>query len=106
MIKAIGELHCSSAYIRLREPGKLEDKADVIVLQRWDFRGVIDPLLLWRKSIGRKKGLRRWRIQRQTPSIKIGPKGRGKELHKTGVDGLLIKIAESEGLRVDAGVLD
>ncbi|RWW85525.1 hypothetical protein BHE74_00005782 [Ensete ventricosum] len=29
-----------------------------------------------------------------------------KELHKTSVDGLLIKIAESEGLRVDAGVLD
>ncbi|RRT74402.1 hypothetical protein B296_00032380 [Ensete ventricosum] len=25
---AIGELHCSSAYIRLREPGKLEDKAE------------------------------------------------------------------------------
>ncbi|RWV96707.1 hypothetical protein GW17_00040560 [Ensete ventricosum] len=29
-----------------------------------------------------------------------------KELHKTDVDGLLIKIAESEGLWVDAGVLD
>ncbi|RWW73294.1 hypothetical protein BHE74_00018847 [Ensete ventricosum] len=29
-----------------------------------------------------------------------------KELHKTGVDKLLIKIVESEGLRVDAGVLD
>ncbi|RRT72058.1 hypothetical protein B296_00006025, partial [Ensete ventricosum] len=27
MIEAIGELDCSSAYIRLREPGKLEDKA-------------------------------------------------------------------------------
>ncbi|RZS25258.1 hypothetical protein BHM03_00058440 [Ensete ventricosum] len=29
-----------------------------------------------------------------------------KELHKTSVDGLLIKIAESKGLWVDAGVLD
>ncbi|RZS23718.1 hypothetical protein BHM03_00056690 [Ensete ventricosum] len=29
-----------------------------------------------------------------------------KELHKTGVDRLLVKIAESEGLRVDVGVLD
>ncbi|RRT34807.1 hypothetical protein B296_00053954 [Ensete ventricosum] len=29
-----------------------------------------------------------------------------KELHKTDVDGLLIKIAESEKLQVDAGVLD
>ncbi|RRT83289.1 hypothetical protein B296_00001343 [Ensete ventricosum] len=26
MIRAIGELDCFSAYIRLREPGKLEDK--------------------------------------------------------------------------------
>ncbi|RWV84899.1 hypothetical protein GW17_00053351 [Ensete ventricosum] len=33
-------------------------------------------------------------------------KAEAKELHKTGVDGLLIKIAESEGLWVDAGVLD
>ncbi|RRT60756.1 hypothetical protein B296_00033857 [Ensete ventricosum] len=29
-----------------------------------------------------------------------------KELHKTSVNGLLIKIVENEGLRVDAGVLD
>ncbi|RWW48728.1 hypothetical protein BHE74_00045178 [Ensete ventricosum] len=33
-------------------------------------------------------------------------RAKAKELHKTGVDGLLIKITESEGLRVDAGVLD
>ncbi|RZR76434.1 hypothetical protein BHM03_00001182 [Ensete ventricosum] len=31
---------------------------------------------------------------------------KAKELHKTDVDELLIKIAESERLRVDAGVLD
>ncbi|RWW55723.1 hypothetical protein BHE74_00037613 [Ensete ventricosum] len=28
MIEATGELDCSSAHIRLREPGKSEDKAD------------------------------------------------------------------------------
>ncbi|RWW49930.1 hypothetical protein BHE74_00043843 [Ensete ventricosum] len=35
-----------------------------------------------------------------------GRKAEAKELHKTGVNKLLIKIAENEGLRVDAGVLD
>ncbi|RZS15885.1 hypothetical protein BHM03_00047792 [Ensete ventricosum] len=35
-----------------------------------------------------------------------GGRAEAKKLHKTDVDGLLIKIAESEGLRVDAGVLD
>ncbi|RRT49512.1 hypothetical protein B296_00005652 [Ensete ventricosum] len=35
-----------------------------------------------------------------------GERAEAKELHKTSVDGLLIKIAESEGLWVDVGVLD
>ncbi|RRT73755.1 hypothetical protein B296_00007498 [Ensete ventricosum] len=35
-----------------------------------------------------------------------GKKAEAKEHHNTGVDDLLIKIAESEGLRVDAGELD
>ncbi|RWW75564.1 hypothetical protein BHE74_00016410 [Ensete ventricosum] len=35
-----------------------------------------------------------------------GERAEVKELHKTDVDGLLIKIVESEELRVDAGVLD
>ncbi|RZR74041.1 hypothetical protein BHM03_00031477 [Ensete ventricosum] len=35
-----------------------------------------------------------------------GGRAEAKELHKTGVDELFIKIAESEGLWVDAGVLD
>ncbi|RZS26392.1 hypothetical protein BHM03_00059779 [Ensete ventricosum] len=35
-----------------------------------------------------------------------GGRAKAKKLHKTGVDGLLIKIAKSEGLWVDAGVLD
>ncbi|RWW58403.1 hypothetical protein BHE74_00034727 [Ensete ventricosum] len=61
MIRVTGELDCSSAYIRLREPGKSENKVE--------------------------------RVE-------------AKELHKTSFDGLLIKIAESEGLRVDVVVLD
>ncbi|RZS02627.1 hypothetical protein BHM03_00032698 [Ensete ventricosum] len=35
-----------------------------------------------------------------------GRRAKAKELHKTGVDGILIKIAENEGLWVDTGVLD
>ncbi|RZS07205.1 hypothetical protein BHM03_00037998, partial [Ensete ventricosum] len=46
------------------------------------------------------KGPRRWIMERQTPP-REGGRAEAKELHKTGVDGLLIKIAESEGLRVD-----
>ncbi|RWW36960.1 hypothetical protein BHE74_00057978, partial [Ensete ventricosum] len=80
MIEATGELDCFSAHICLREPGKSEDKAEggstdregrdadasqrivglwlgsTMVPQRRDFRGVIDPLLSWRESIGRKRG--------------------------------------------------
>ncbi|RRT57441.1 hypothetical protein B296_00036082, partial [Ensete ventricosum] len=43
----VGLLQCSHS---LKEPDKLEDKAE------WDFHGVIDPLLSWRESIGRKRG--------------------------------------------------
>ncbi|RWV83479.1 hypothetical protein GW17_00054901 [Ensete ventricosum] len=35
-----------------------------------------------------------------------GRRAEAKKLHNTDVDGLLIKMAESKGLRVDAGVLD
>ncbi|RRT83395.1 hypothetical protein B296_00010363 [Ensete ventricosum] len=38
--------------------------------------------------------------------LRQGERTKAKKLHKTDVDGLLIKIAESGGLRVDAGVLD
>ncbi|RWW14898.1 hypothetical protein BHE74_00008885 [Ensete ventricosum] len=64
MIGATRELDYFSAYIRLREPGKSEDKAEqwivgpwagsVMVPQRRDFHGVIDPLLSWRESVGPK----------------------------------------------------
>ncbi|RRT64914.1 hypothetical protein B296_00041474 [Ensete ventricosum] len=65
MIRATGELDCSNAYIRLREPGKSKDKAEqwivghglssAMVPQRRDFRGVINPILSWRESIGRER---------------------------------------------------
>ncbi|RZS12330.1 hypothetical protein BHM03_00043749 [Ensete ventricosum] len=87
MIGAARELDYFSAHIRLREPGKSEDKAEstdregrneevdhegrdedarLRIVGPWtwqhhgsqkrDFRGVIDPLLSWRESIGRKIG--------------------------------------------------
>ncbi|RRT37037.1 hypothetical protein B296_00035714 [Ensete ventricosum] len=43
--------------------------------RRQDFRGVIDPLLSWRESIGRKKGPRRWRMQSQTPQYQDRAEG-------------------------------
>ncbi|RWV98362.1 hypothetical protein GW17_00038798 [Ensete ventricosum] len=67
-----------------------------------DFREVIDPLLSWRESIGRKRG----RGGGECKGKLQGGRAEAKELHKIGVDGLLIKIAEREGLWVDAGVLD
>ncbi|RWW55055.1 hypothetical protein BHE74_00038333 [Ensete ventricosum] len=77
-----------------------------MVLQRWDFRGVIDPLLSWRESIGRKRGRGGGEYKDKLQVSRLGRRAEAKELHKTGVDGLLIKIAECEGLWVDAGVLD
>ncbi|RZR78493.1 hypothetical protein BHM03_00003846 [Ensete ventricosum] len=73
---------------------------------RRDFRGVIDPLLSWRESIGRKRdrGGGKYRGTLQVP--RQDRRAEAKELHKIDVDGLLIKIAQSEGLRVDAGMLD
>ncbi|RWV88009.1 hypothetical protein GW17_00049946 [Ensete ventricosum] len=64
-----------------------------IVPQRRDFRGVIDPLLSWRESIGREisRGGGECRGKLQVP--RQGGRAETKELHKTGVDGLLIKIA-------------
>ncbi|RWW87643.1 hypothetical protein BHE74_00003519 [Ensete ventricosum] len=88
MIRAVGELDCFSAHIRLREPSKSEDKAE------WDFRGVIDPLLSWRESIGRKRGRRVGEYKGKLQVLRQGGRAEDKELHKTGVDGLLIKIAE------------
>ncbi|RWV86386.1 hypothetical protein GW17_00051724 [Ensete ventricosum] len=74
--------------------------------RRQDFRGVIDPLLSWRESIGRKRvqGGGECKDKLQVP--RHGRRAKAKKLHKTDVDELLIKIAESAGLWVDTGVLD
>ncbi|RWW82291.1 hypothetical protein BHE74_00009257 [Ensete ventricosum] len=71
-----------------------------------DFRGAIDPLLSWRESNGRKKGRGGGECRGKLQVPKQGGRAEAKELHKTSVDELLIKITESEGLRVDAGVFD
>ncbi|RWW38599.1 hypothetical protein BHE74_00056158 [Ensete ventricosum] len=77
-----------------------------MVPQRRDFRGVIDPLLSWRESIGRKRGRGGGECKGKLQVPRQGGRAEAKELHKTDVDGLLIKIVKSEGLWVDAGVLD
>ncbi|RZR74375.1 hypothetical protein BHM03_00035961 [Ensete ventricosum] len=74
--------------------------------RRRDFRGVIDPLLSWRESIGRKRGRGDGECRGKLQVPRQGERAKAKELHKTGVDGLLIKIVESERLRADTGVLD
>ncbi|RZS24243.1 hypothetical protein BHM03_00057295 [Ensete ventricosum] len=74
--------------------------------QRRDFHGVIDPLLSWRESIGHKRGRGGGECRGKLQVPRQGRRAEAKELHKTGVDGLLIKIAENERLWVDAGVLD
>ncbi|RRT31147.1 hypothetical protein B296_00056343 [Ensete ventricosum] len=45
-------------------------------------------------------------VENTKTNSKYQDKAETKKLHKTDVDGLLIKIAKSEGLPVDAGVLD
>ncbi|RRT31652.1 hypothetical protein B296_00058233, partial [Ensete ventricosum] len=77
-----------------------------MVPQRRDFRGGIDPLLSWRESVGRKRGRGGGESRGKLQVPRQGRRAEAKELHKTGVNGLLIKISENEGLRVDAGVLD
>ncbi|RWW27829.1 hypothetical protein GW17_00007725 [Ensete ventricosum] len=73
---------------------------------RRDFRGVIDPLLSWRESIGRKRGQGGGECKGKLQVPRQGERAEAKELHKTGVDGLLIKIDEIERLWVDARMLD
>ncbi|RWW35809.1 hypothetical protein BHE74_00059219 [Ensete ventricosum] len=77
-----------------------------MVPQRRDFRGVIDPLLSWRESVGRGRSREGGEYKGKLQVPRQGRRAKAKELHKTGVNGLLIKIAENGGLRVDAGVLN
>ncbi|RRT44308.1 hypothetical protein B296_00011030 [Ensete ventricosum] len=74
--------------------------------KRRDFPGVIDPSLSWRESIGRKRGRGGEECKDKLQVPRQGGRTEAKELHKTSVDGLLIKIAESEGLQINAKVLD
>ncbi|RRT55957.1 hypothetical protein B296_00044476 [Ensete ventricosum] len=46
------------------------------------------------------------KVENAETNSKYQDMAEAKELHKTSVNGLLIKIVENEGLRVDAGVLD
>ncbi|RRT67164.1 hypothetical protein B296_00015511 [Ensete ventricosum] len=59
-----------------------------------------------RESIGHKRGRGGGEYRGKLHVPRQGGRTEAKKLYKTGVDGLLIKIAESEGLRVDARVLD
>ncbi|RWW36136.1 hypothetical protein BHE74_00058857 [Ensete ventricosum] len=98
MIRALGELDCSSAY-------SLKGTRQVRGQGR-DFCVIIDPLLLWRESIGHKRGRVGGECKGKLQVPRQDGRAKAKELHMTGVDGLLIKIVESEGLWVDAEVLD
>ncbi|RRT35345.1 hypothetical protein B296_00050296 [Ensete ventricosum] len=93
---------------RLRRKGHRCKATDsrAMVPQRRDFRGVIDLWLSWRESVGRKRGRGGGECRGKLQVPKQGGRAEAKELHKTGVNGLLIKIAENEGLRIDARVLD
>ncbi|RWW87641.1 hypothetical protein BHE74_00003516 [Ensete ventricosum] len=66
----------------------------------------IDPLLSWRESIDRKRGREGGECRGKLQVPRQDERVEAKELYKTSVDGLLIEKAESEGLRIDAGVLD
>ncbi|RRT49181.1 hypothetical protein B296_00032528 [Ensete ventricosum] len=115
MIKSCWELYFDEQYARRAVDSRSECRGTAemglpsrqVIGQgrRWDFRGVIDPLLSWRESIGRKRDRGgKYRGTLQVP--RQDRRAETKELHKIDVDGLLIKIVESEGLRVDAGMLD
>ncbi|RWW26214.1 hypothetical protein GW17_00009410 [Ensete ventricosum] len=75
-------------------------------MQRRNYRGVINPLLSLRESIGHKRGRGGGEYKGKLQVPRQGGRAEAKKLHKTSVDGLLLKIAESEGLRVDVRVLD
>ncbi|RWW63377.1 hypothetical protein BHE74_00029448 [Ensete ventricosum] len=125
MIGAIGELDYFSAYIRLREPGKSEDKAEngstdreerdagarQRIVEPWYRRGGTSVESLIPCSHGERALVINGAEELENAEANSRYQDRGgrveaKELHKTDVDGLLIKIAESEGLRIDARVLD
>ncbi|RWW27166.1 hypothetical protein GW17_00008413 [Ensete ventricosum] len=116
MIGAAGELDYFSAHIHLREPDKSEDKAEYANVATKEAKenliGAIPATRWWRpcmrvrESIGRKEAEEVENTEANSKYQDRGGRTEAKKLHKTGIDELLIKIAESKGLRVDAGVLD
>ncbi|RWW58831.1 hypothetical protein BHE74_00034268, partial [Ensete ventricosum] len=97
-----------------REEGDVGARQWIVEPWAWQHQGTIEmgfpwshrSLALWRESIGHKRGggggeyIGKLQVPRQ------GRRAKAKELHKTSVDGRLIKIAKSERLRVDVGVYD
>ncbi|RWW59766.1 hypothetical protein BHE74_00033262, partial [Ensete ventricosum] len=124
IIEAAGVLDCFSAHIRLRELDKSKDKAEstdrerrdedtsqrILGLWAWQHHGTAEAGLPWsHRSLalvegedGRKRGRGGGECKDKLQVPRQGGRTKAKELHKTGVDGLLIKIAKSGGLRVDA----
>ncbi|RZS23793.1 hypothetical protein BHM03_00056774 [Ensete ventricosum] len=112
MIGAAGGLDCFSGHIHLREPGKSKDKAKC---KATDSRamGLAAP---WYRRDGTSvkssipcshggralvvKGAEE--VENAKANSKYQDRAEAKKLHKIDIDGLLIKIAECEGLWVDA----
>ncbi|RWW12109.1 hypothetical protein BHE74_00015460 [Ensete ventricosum] len=65
-----------------------------MVPQKRDLRGVIDPLLSWRESVGRERGRGGEECKGKLQVSGQGRRAEAKELYKTGVNERLIKIAE------------
>ncbi|RRT76463.1 hypothetical protein B296_00008087 [Ensete ventricosum] len=101
MIGAVGELDCFNAHIRFREPDKSKDKAECGTSVESSI-----PCSHRGRSLVVKGGQGGGEFNGKLQVPRLGGRVEAKKLHKTDVDGLFIKIAESEGLRVDAGVLD
>ncbi|RZR77784.1 hypothetical protein BHM03_00002974 [Ensete ventricosum] len=90
----------------LRCPGKSEDKAEAMGLAVLWYRRDGTSVESLRESVGRKRGRGGEECRGKLQVPKQGGRAEAKELHKIGIDGLLIKIAESEGFQVEARVLD
>ncbi|RWW12033.1 hypothetical protein GW17_00024317 [Ensete ventricosum] len=109
MIRVTGELDYFSACIRLREPDKSEDKVEsymrIVVclsIDQGEHRGVEVGVEATMMLV--VKGAEE--VENIEANSKYQDRAEAKELHKTGIGELLIKLIESEGLRIDAGVLD
>ncbi|RRT56423.1 hypothetical protein B296_00025229 [Ensete ventricosum] len=64
------------------------------VPQRREFHGVIDHLLSWRESVGHERGRGGGECRGKLQAPRQGRRAEAKELHRIGINGLLIKIVE------------